>query len=240
MSAVPDWRAGLPTLTGNLVTLREVVSRDAVTLMEFLTDPAVTEHISPPPPTLDAFGGFILWAQRQREAGKSVCFGIVPHGLQRAVGIVQIRSLETAFLAADWGFAIGAPFWATGAFAEAAELAARFAFETLRVNRLEARAAKENGRGNGALQRMGAAAEAELARAFKRPQGYGPQLLWSLNAVDWRQSRLGSERYSPVDATARITRAIAEAKKQLCEESPPRDAKEPPLYPFFISDPHQK
>jgi RimJ/RimL family protein N-acetyltransferase len=237
---VPDWRSGLPTLTGKLVTLREVTSKDAWTLFEFLTDPAVTTHISPPPPTLDAFGGFILWAQRQRSEGKSVCFGIVPHGLQRAVGIIQLRSLETAFLAADWGFAIGAAFWATGAFAEAAELAVQFAFETLGVNRLEARAAKENGRGNGALQRMGAAAEAELMKSFKRPEGYGSQLLWSLNAADWQQWRLSLGKFSPADATARIEKAIENAKEQLKNKSPRSGNEDPPLYPFFISDPGQK
>lgn len=238
--AVPDWRTGLPVLSGSLVTLREVTSRDAPTLYESLSDPAVTRHISPPPPTLDAFAGFIAWAQRQRAEGHSVCFGIVPHGLERAIGIVQIRSLETAFLAADWGFAIGANFWSTGAFEEAAELAVRFAFETLGIHRLEARAAKENGRGNGALQRIGASPEAELARSFKREKGYSSQLLWSLTIEDWRQGQLTVGRFSPAAASARIEQAIAIAREQLRDEATRRGPDEPPLYPFFVSDPKKK
>ena len=234
-----DWRTRLPVLTGKLVTLRELTSRDAPSLFEFLTDPAVTQHMSAPPPTLDAFAGFIAWTQRQRADGKSVCFGIVPHGLQQAVGIVQVRSLDTDFLA-DWGFAIGQSFWSTGAFAEAAELVVQFAFDTLGVHRLEARAAKENGRGNGALQRLGANAEAELNRSFKREDKYGSQLLWSLSADEWRQWRMETGRFSPTDATARIERAIQSVKQQLREQSPHKGPDNPTPYPFFISDPRQK
>jgi RimJ/RimL family protein N-acetyltransferase len=236
---VQDWQSRLPLLPGAHVAVREVASRDAPTLFDLLSDPAVTQHLSAPPPTLDAFAGFIAWAQRERAEGRSVCFGIVPHGLQDAVGIVQVRALEPSFLTAEWGFAIGMSFWSTGAFAEAADLVARFSFETLGVHRLEARAAKENGRGNGALQRMGASPEAELARSFKRENRYGPQLLWSLSAEDWQQCRLGAGRFSPDDATERIARAIDGVKEQLGSER--REGLDPPpLYPFFVSDPRRK
>lgn len=234
-----NWRSKLPLLSGAHVAVREVVSRDAPTLFDLLSDPAVTQHLSQPPPTLDAFAGFIAWAQRERAEGRSICFGIVPHGLKHAVGIIQVRALEPSFLTAEWGFAIGMSFWSTGAFAEAADLVARFAFDTLGVDRLEARAAKENGRGNGALQRMGASAEAELARSFKRENYYGPQLLWSLRADDWRQCHLDAGRFSPDDATERIARAIDSVKEQL--RAARREGPDPPpLYPFFVSDPRRK
>ena len=54
--------------------------------------------------------------------------------------------------------------WATGVFQEAATLVATFAFHELKVHRLEARAVSQNGRGHGALQKLGAIAEAVLAK----------------------------------------------------------------------------
>src|SRR6185295_8045615 len=126
----PDgsWTQQVSELTGRLVTVREVRSSDAAWLFEMLSDPAVTRHLSQPPPSVDAFAGFIAWAQRERAEGNSICFGIVPRGLPHAVGIVQIRALEPSWFASEWGFALGAAFWATGMFVEAASLVADFAF----------------------------------------------------------------------------------------------------------------
>ena len=73
-----DWRMGLPTLTGTRATLRELRASDAPSLLSALSDEQVTQFISPPPPTLDGLERFNAWTDRQRAAGQSVCFAIVP------------------------------------------------------------------------------------------------------------------------------------------------------------------
>src|SRR3954467_10136118 len=98
-----DWRTGLPCLTGNVVSLRELRASDAPALFAALSSEQVSKFISPPPATVDGFGRFIGWAIRQRQAGQYVCFAIVPHGMDTAVGIFQVRSLEPAFGTAEWG-----------------------------------------------------------------------------------------------------------------------------------------
>ena len=62
----------------------------------------------------------------------------------------------------------------------------RFAFDTLGVQRLEARASVKNGRGNGALRKMGAVQEGVLRRSFVRDGEYHDQALYSILADDWR------------------------------------------------------
>src|ERR1700694_393391 len=111
---------------------------------------------------MNAFEGFIAWAQRERSLANSVGFGIVPHGLHAAIGIIQVRAMKPTFFVAEWGFALGSAFWSTGVFPEAAALVAQFAFGTLHVHRLEGRVATANGRGNGALQKIGGSAEGIL------------------------------------------------------------------------------
>src|SRR5437764_11925366 len=88
---IEDWRAGLPRLTGNLVSLRELRASDAPSLFAALSCEQVARFISPPPATVEGFGRFISWAIRQRQAGQYLCFAIVPHGSQHPVGIFQIR-----------------------------------------------------------------------------------------------------------------------------------------------------
>ena len=113
---------------------------------------------------------------------------------ETAIGIFQLRELEPGFSTAEWGFAIGAPFWGTGVFTEGAWLVTSFAFETLKVRRLEARAAVQNGRGNGALRKLGAVQEGMLKRSFLRSGEYLDERLWTILDEDWRLAKLVSEK----------------------------------------------
>jgi [ribosomal protein S5]-alanine N-acetyltransferase len=184
-----DWRSGLPVLAGQGVTLRELRLSDAPSLLALLTTDEVTRFISPPPTTVTGFEKFILWTHRERAAGNYVCFAVVPDGFDTAVGLFQVRQLEPGFGTAEWGFAIGSPFWGRGLFPEGARLVVEFAIETIGVHRLEARSAVQNGRGNGALRKIGAVQEGVLRKSFLRNGVYLDQALYSIIDEDWRQAK---------------------------------------------------
>ena len=180
-----DWRNGLPILSGSLVTLRELCASDAGPLFMALTTDEVTRFISPPPTTVEGFEKFIAWTHRQRAAGQYVCFAIVPHGSDTAIGLFQIRSLEPEFGTAEWGFAIASDYWGTGVFGDGARMTLGFAFATLGAHRLEARASLANGRGNEALRKIGATREGTLRKSFLRHGEYHDQALWTIIADEW-------------------------------------------------------
>ena len=184
-----DWRKGLPTLRGEQVVLRELRASDAASLFALLTTEEVARFISPPPSTVEGFERFIAWTIRQRAAGTYACFAVTLRGYDTAIGIFQIRETEPGFGTAEWGFAIGSAFWGTGVFQDGAELVLDFAFETIGVHRLEARAAVLNGRGNGALQKVGAVQECLLRKSFLRNGQYLDQMLYAILDADWRESR---------------------------------------------------
>ncbi|NUR55051.1 MAG: GNAT family N-acetyltransferase [Acidobacteria bacterium] len=184
-----DWKNALPVLAGHGVTLRELRPADAASLCELLTAGEVARFISPPPTTVEGFERFIQWTHDERAAGRYICFAVVPHGLDTAIGLFQVRQLEPAFGTAEWGFVLGSSFWGTGVFMDAARLTIEFAFETVGVHRLEARAAVLNGRGNGALAKAGAVKEGVLRKSFLRNGEYLDQALWSIVRDDWRQTR---------------------------------------------------
>jgi RimJ/RimL family protein N-acetyltransferase len=184
-----NWRDALPVLSGTMVSLRELQPGDAVSLLTMLTTHEVARFISPAPATVEGFQRFIAWANRERQRGNYVCFAVVPHGMNAAVGLFQVRQLEAGFATAEWGFALGSPFWGTGMFVEGARLVLDFVFEILGVHRLEARAAVVNGRGNGALRKIGAVQEAVLRRSFLCNGQYIDQTLWSILDCDWRQEK---------------------------------------------------
>ena len=185
-----DWRKGLPTLQGKHVMLREMRTSDAPSLFAMLTTEEVARFISPPPSTVDGFERFIAWTMRQRLAGTYACFAVTLVGSDTAIGIFQLRELEPGFGTAEWGFAIGSPYWGTGTFQEGAELMATFAFDVVGVHRLEARAAVKNGRGNGALRKLGAIQEGVLRKSFLKNGEYIDQMLWTILKDEWRQAKV--------------------------------------------------
>ena len=170
--------------------MRELRASDAPSLCALLTTEEVSRFISPPPTTVDGFERFIAWTLRQRRAGTYVCFAVTLDSTDTAIGIFQLRELEAGFGTAEWGFAIGSAYWGSGVFQEGAELMVTFAFEVVGVHRLEARAAVKNGRGNGALRKMGAVQEGLLRKSFQKDGEYLDQALWTILEEDWSAKKI--------------------------------------------------
>jgi ribosomal-protein-alanine N-acetyltransferase len=186
---VPRWHTSLPQLNGRLVTLREFRAEDAPSLLVAVGSEEVSRSISPPPSTIRGMEAFISWTHAQREIGRSITFAVQARGMDPVIGLFQVRSLGAGFDTAEWGFALSSEFWGTGAFSDAARLVLDFAFDVLDVRRLEARTVMRNGRGNGALYKLGAVQEAVLRRAFLKHGEYFDQVLWVLDRDDYRDRR---------------------------------------------------
>jgi RimJ/RimL family protein N-acetyltransferase len=186
-SAGSNWRERLPVLYGTNIVLRELRVSDAPSLLMLLATEEVARFISPPPTTLAGFETFITWTHHQRCDGHYACFAVVPEGFDAAVGLFQVKALDRDFGNAEWGFAIGSPFWGRGLFPQGAALTAGFAFDRLGTQRLEARVMVENGRGNGALRKIGAVPEGILRGSFLKNGRLRDQILWSILESDWRR-----------------------------------------------------
>ncbi len=182
---ISNWRTALPVLQAGSVTLRELRLSDAASLLQMLSTEEVSRFISPPPTTLDGFERFIAWTHQERNAGRYICYGVVPAGCDQAVGVIQVRQLGVSMDIVEWGFAIASQFWGTGVFQASARAVLAFTFAVLGTTRVEARSSVHNGRGNGALQKLGATREGILRKSFFKEGVYHDQVLWSIVAEDW-------------------------------------------------------
>ena len=192
--AIPAWRDGLPELLNPTVLLREVGVEDAPALLAHLGTAEVSRFIQPLPTTVEGFEGLITSARRERADGRGVCYSVVPAGGDHAVGIFRLTALEAGFATAEGTCVLGSAYWGSGLFLATARMVLDFAFDTLGVVRLEARAVTMDGRGNGALRKVGAVQEGVLRRSFKRYGKRYDQLLWSVLAEDWRLQTRGRSR----------------------------------------------
>ena len=196
-----EWWHQLPELTSVQVQLRELRLSDTPSLTRTLACAKVGEHLAPGLASVTEIEEFIAWTRSARMARRYVCFGVVPPGSDKAVGLFQIWPLEPTFRTAEWEFAIGQRFWGSGLFDASARLVSSFAFETLGVQRLEARAAVDNGRGNGALKKLGAVSEGVLRKCFLANGEYRDHQMWSILADDWRAAH--------DDSDGQLTREVA-------------------------------
>jgi [ribosomal protein S5]-alanine N-acetyltransferase len=225
------WTERVPRLHGDLTTLREIAATDVYTLFTLFSDPAVTAYMAPPPPTLAKFAGFVEWSHQQRAQGHGVCFGIVPHGMAVAVGILQVR-LDPTLPGAEWGFVLSRHFWSTGVFPDAAGVLVEFAFTTMQVERLEARIALRNRRAHAAVQKLGARFESTLAGSSPLGIPRDPESVWSLRETEWR-NRPRDPRLSAQHAAERIQAAVEAAESAMRRSEAPETV-EP--YPLFLFD----
>jgi ribosomal-protein-alanine N-acetyltransferase len=183
-----DWRFALPLLAGARVTLREITTADAAPLLTMLGREEMAQFVTPGAPTVEGVEAFATRAQRERQSGRLACFAVIPSGCSQAVGLIHLRHLDASTGCAEWHFAVSSQFWGTGVFQDAARLVVEFAFG-IGVHRLEARAAVQNGRGNGALHKLGAAQEGVLRKSLFYRGDYVDQILWALVDEDWRGYR---------------------------------------------------
>jgi ribosomal-protein-alanine N-acetyltransferase len=225
------WTDRLPSLRGDLTTLREVAASDVYPLFTFFSNPAVTAHMAPAPPTLAKFAGFVEWSHQQRAQGQGVCFGIVPDGMTAAVGILQVR-FDPAVSGAEWGFVLSTHFWSSGVFCDAANAVVEFAFTTMRVERLEARIAQRNRRAQAAVQKLGARFESTLESASPEGIARDPESVFGLREHDWRH-RAPSPQVAAHEVTQRIRTAVEAAESELRRSDAPETV-EP--YPLFLFD----
>jgi len=210
-AVVSDWQHQLPALASNGVVLRQLKQSDATPLFMLLTTEEVARFITPPPTTVAGFQQFIAWAIDRQRQGKVAFFAVTLRGSDAPVGLFQVRALDGGFTTAEWGFALGSPYWGTGLFSQGASLALEFSFETLGVERLEARSMVANARGNAALRKVGATTEGVLRKSFEKGGSRHDQYIWSILAENWRNSR---GVLVPARSTALITELAGDASAE--------------------------
>jgi RimJ/RimL family protein N-acetyltransferase len=133
------------------------------------------------PSTLAGFRGFIDWAIGARQAGRYISLVAVPTGGGTPVGFLQLWPLQRDFAVAEWGFALARSHWGARLFDACSRLVIDFAFSTLGVRRVDARAAAANAWANSVLQRVGAVLKMVMRKCFPCWDGvYQDHVMWSI------------------------------------------------------------
>jgi ribosomal-protein-alanine N-acetyltransferase len=188
----------MPSFNLAQTLVREVRISDAAALTAAMADPALQGYVSGPVLTEPEVARFIRWARQERRHERLICFAVVPHDTGHAAGVFQMWPVGRDCGAFEIGFALESRLWGTGAFAECARAAVDYAFESMGIHRIEARASASNLRAQRALAKLGAVREGLLRQCFWSQGRLTDYELWSIVAADWSCQRgTGDARQGP-------------------------------------------
>jgi ribosomal-protein-alanine N-acetyltransferase len=104
-----------------------------------------------------------------------------------SVGMIGIYYYSKENRRAELGYDLLKEHWGKGLMTEAVEEVLRYAFEELRLNRVEATTDSENGASNKVLERTGFTLEGRLRERHSYNDGYHDELFFGLLVSDWRK-----------------------------------------------------
>lgn len=176
----------LPVLQTSRLRLRKVKLDDAHDLYAYAHDPAVSEFVLWEPHTslLDSHQ-YLKAMCRKYLAGDVTEWGVVHSEAKRLIGTCGFVGYEPDHFRAEVGYALGRKYWHQGLATEALAAVATFSFETLGLQRLEARTALANAASGRVLEKLGFRQEGVLRAHLYMDGKPTDVVMWGLLAADF-------------------------------------------------------
>ncbi len=167
-----------PVLEGRRVLLRLPTMADAQDLFTYARDPQVARYVMWDAHTRlkdskDALRGMIASNRR----GMPTTFALVLKAEGRMVGTVGFQGMDPDNLRAEVGYSLARRLWGHGLTAEALALLVRYSFDTLGLERLEARHDSRNPASGRVLEKAGFRREGVQRRSLL-VKGQRVDMIW--------------------------------------------------------------
>jgi len=181
------------TLSTPRLQLRPLVASDARALYAIFSDALVMRYWSTPPWTdLTQAEARIADETEGMHAGRSLRLALVRTGDDALVGTCSLFSFNEACRRAEIGYALARSAWGAGLMHEALQALVGFAFDALRLHRLEADIDPRNTASASSLERLGFVKEGHLRERWIVDGEVSDSVLYGLLQSDWRA--LGARR----------------------------------------------
>jgi ribosomal-protein-alanine N-acetyltransferase len=176
---------GIPTLTTARLVLRPFVPGDAARVQELAGDPLVADTtLNLPHPYLDGMAetwiGTHAPAWESREGGTWA----ITESAAGVVGTIHL-ALNVRHARGELGYWIGRQYWNRGFATEAAAELVRFGFESLGLNRIQARHMTRNPPSGRVMQKNGMLAEGVNREYFRKGDAAVSVAMYAILRADW-------------------------------------------------------
>lgn len=171
--------------------LREQTMDDLEDFHNYYTDPIVNEHIvSEIPNSLEESKYELQYWINVYYNKSGIYFGIARKDNNQLIGSIGITGINRTHNRAEISYDLAKEYWHQGIMTKALNQLVKYGFETLRVNRLEAFALKENIASRALLKRCNFILEGELKQHRRHRGVYTDIGIFSLVREDYAKSLL--------------------------------------------------
>lgn len=151
-----NFPAAVPTLHGDIVSLRELSEADVPAWFARASDAESADLAGDPIPASIEEG--VRWLQLHRDRFRQqtgIRWAIVPPGSTESLGTIGLTIKPNESGSAELGYVIGRANWGKGICTAAGRLVTRYAFDTLRLAEIRAEVLQRNAASIRVLERLG-------------------------------------------------------------------------------------
>ncbi len=180
----------LPTLKTKRLILRKMTMADAPAVYAYGRDPEVTKYLAfPTHKSVADATSFLRDTQRRYRKGEPAPWAIVRASDGQLMGSIGLLNYAPNGERVEAGYALHRPYWGQGYGTEAFNAVIRFAFQKLKVNRVQAICAVENARSYHVMKKCGLRFEGVM-RQYGKLQGKTHDMkLYAILREDWLKAR---------------------------------------------------
>lgn len=176
----------LPTIGTDRLILRKVRRSDAADLFAYARDPEVSRHVlwSPHESLFDS-RLMICQLRRQYRRGEPATFGITLRETGRLIGTIGFMQLITEHRCAEIGYSLSRDYWNRGLMTEALIATIDYAFNVLRLKRVEALHETDNPASGRVMEKAGMQEEGVLRQRILNKGHFSDVKIWSVLDAEW-------------------------------------------------------
>lgn len=135
----------MPEIRTERLLLRRPTLKDAKDLFAYARDPEVAKFITwKPHKSISDSKKAILWMDEQYAGGRAITWGLIHPENAQFIGTCGLVALYPKDERAELGYAMSREYWGKGYMTEAVRAVLTFGFETMKLNRIEAKTNLDN------------------------------------------------------------------------------------------------
>lgn len=182
-----DPYAYMPELETPRLRLRKLTMRDARDVFAYSRDPEVARHVLwDAHRSIGESRAYIRYMQRKYRMGEAASWGIEWKESGRIIGTIGFMWIHFEHASAEVGYSLARDMWGQGIMTEALREVIRYAFETLRLNRVEAIHEVDNPASGAVMRKCGMRHEGCLRQKLRNKGQYVDVDLYAILRADPR------------------------------------------------------
>ena len=175
-----------PTLITERLCLRPLTIQDAADVFEYASIPEIATYtVWYPHETLQDSQIFVLSILDQYENGEIAAYGIELKNEKKIIWTCGFIEYEENHHKAELAYALSPNYWGKGIATEAAKACIRYGFETLQLNRIEARCHASNVQSERVMKRLGMQYEGTLRKDMFVKGAYRDTKIYAILREDY-------------------------------------------------------